>query len=258
MKNKQLSDERNKLLASIMKVSELPLFVLAIVWLALVIADLTDRSNSLLETVGVVIWVIFIIDFALKLFIASSKLTFLRKNILTIISLIVPAFRLFRVFRIFRLIRLSRGLRLVRVVGSFNRGMRSLANTLQKRAVIYVVLLSVIVILLGSAGLYAFERSVNPGFETFGSALWWTSMLVMSMGTENWPITSEGRVLTILIAIYGLAVFGYVAATIASFFIDKDAEDKLQDKKHWDDLKNEILLLKNEIHAMRDKDTSRE
>lgn len=254
MKNKQLADERNKLLTSIIKVSELPLFVLAIVWLALVIADLTDRSNSLLESVGVVIWVIFIIDFALKFFIASSKLTFLRKNVLTIISLIVPAFRLFRIFRIFRLMRISRGLRLVRVVGSFNRGMRSLANTLQKRAVIYVVLLSVIVILLGAAGLYAFERSVNPGFKSFGSALWWTSMLVMSMGTENWPVTSEGRVLCILIAIYGLAVFGYVAATIASFFIDKDAEDKAHDKKYWDDLKNEILLLKKEIHALKDKD----
>ncbi len=246
---KKLSGERNRLLAHIIRLSETPLFILALIWLALLIAELLDKSNPFLTTAGVVIWIIFIVDFLLKFIIATSKLKFLRKNILTIISLIVPAFRILRFIRIFRYIRLTKGLRLVKLVGSFNRGMRSLASTLQKRAVFYVFILSGIVVVLGAAGLYAFEKDVNEGFKTFGSSLWWTAMLVMSMGTENWPKTDEGRLLTILIALYGLAVFGYITATIATFFIGKDREDPPKNLKdsQFEELKKDILSLKREI-----------
>ena len=231
----------------------MPLFVLAIIWLILLIADLLDKSNRMLETIGLIIWVVFIIDFALKFIISTSKLKFLRKNVLTIISLIVPAFRVFRVFRIFRLLRVSRGLRLVKVIGSFNRGMRSLAVTMHKRAIVYVILLSLIVVLLGSAGMYAFEKGGNEGFHSYGNSLWWTAMLVMSMGTENWPKTAEGRFLCVLIAIYGLAVFGYITATIATFFIGKDQEDRKEDfdGSQIESLRKEIIMLKGEIKSLK-------
>jgi len=39
-------------------------------------------------------------------------------------------------------------------------------------------------------------------------------------------VTTEGRLLTMLLATYGLAMFGYVAATFASFFVGRDAEEK--------------------------------
>lgn len=247
--NKKLSGERKKLLNNIVRVSETPMIILAFIWLVLLVIELVDKTTSLLQNIGVIIWVIFILDFLLKFFIATEKLKFLKKNILTIISLIVPAFRIFRIFRIFRFIRLGRGVRLIKVVGSFNRGMRSLATTLHKRAVIYVVLLSIIVVLLGAAGMYAFEKGVNDGFKTFGSSLWWTAMLVMSMGTENWPKTNEGRFLCMLIVIYGLAVFGYITATIATFFIGKDAQEKTANLNvsEFEDLKKEIHSLKEEI-----------
>lgn len=250
---KKLSYERKRLLIYVMRYSELPLFILAIIWLALLVAELLDKSNSFLTNTGIVIWVIFIIDFVLKFIIATSKLQFLKKNILTLISLVIPAFRILRFIRIFRLVRLTRSLRLVKLLGSFNRGMRSLANTLERRAVIYVVILSGIVVLLGAAGMYAFEKEVNQGFKSFSSSLWWTAMLVMSMGTENWPKTNEGRFLTILIAIYGLAVFGYITATIATFFIGKDKEDnsKVDNVKQMEDLRKEILSLKEEIVMLR-------
>lgn len=254
MGSSNLNSERNKLLTQIIKVSEIPLFILSIIWLALLIAELTGKSSSLLETAGIYIWVIFILDFILKFFVAPSKLRFLRRNFLTIISLIVPAFRILRVFRIFRLIRLSRSLSLVKVIGSFNRGMRSLANTLHKRAVFYVVLLSVIVVLLGAAGMYAFEKDVNPGFKTYGNSLWWTAMLVMSMGTENWPLTNEGRVMCMLVVIYGLAVFGYITATIATFFIGKDADDSkktLSANTQWQDIQKELQAIKDEIGKLK-------
>ena len=81
------------------------------------------------------------------------------------------------------------------------------------------------VMLAGAAGMYAFERSVPGGALTdYATSLWWTSMIMTTMGSEYWPRTPEGRVLCVLLSLYAFAVFGYVTATLASYFVDTDAE----------------------------------
>jgi voltage-gated potassium channel len=59
-------------------------------------------------------------------------------------------------------------------------------------------------------------------FPDCSAALWWTAMLLTTMGTEDWPRTPEGRVLCLLLAIYAFAVFGYVTAAIAAYFVGQD------------------------------------
>jgi voltage-gated potassium channel len=39
-------------------------------------------------------------------------------------------------------------------------------------------------------------------------------------------VTTEGRLLTVLLSLYGFATFGYITATFASFFVGRDAEKK--------------------------------
>ncbi len=53
-----------------------------------------------------------------------------------------------------------------------------------------------------------------------------TAMRVITAGNEFNPSTPEGRGLAFLIAVFGYAVFGYVTATFATFFIGRDAEEK--------------------------------
>jgi V/A-type H+-transporting ATPase subunit I len=60
------------------------------------------------------------------------------------------------------------------------------------------------------------------GFSDYTSALWWTAMLLTTMGSEYWPKTAEGRTLCLVLALYAFAVFGYVTASLAAFFIDAD------------------------------------
>jgi voltage-gated potassium channel len=224
-KEKAIS-ERNQLLRRFENFFELPMVVLGFVWLALLIIELVYKTSPVLETFGLVIWGIFIIDFIIKFSLAPVKLQFLKTNILTLVSLVVPAFRIFRLVRILRLLRLSRGLRLVKVIGGLNRGMRALSATMQRRAFGYVILLSIIILFGGAAGMYAFEKEVEGGLSDYGTALWWTSMILTTMGSEYWPKTLEGRLLCIVLALYSFAVFGYVTATIATFFIGRDAADK--------------------------------
>ena len=74
--------------------------------------------------------------------------------------------------------------------------------------------------------MYRFEFDVpgGPGFADYGTALWWTAMLLTTMGSDYWPQTPEGRLLCLLLAVYAFAVFGYVTAAIAAYFIGKDQD----------------------------------
>lgn len=139
-----------------------------------------------------------------------EKRSFLRKNWLTAISLFIPALRVFRAFRFVRLLRGLRGIRLVRIISSFNRSLRSLGKTMQRRVFGYVMV-TLIVAFAGVAGMYAYENT-TPGFTSYWLALWWTAMRVITGGNEFNPITPEGRGLAFLITLFGYSIFGYVTA----------------------------------------------
>lgn len=222
--NAALKRQRNTLLMRIDRVLEGPMAFLGFVWLALLLVELTSGLSPALEFVSVVIWAVFILDFLLKLILAPHKMAFLKKNWLTAISLVIPALRIVRFVRVFRVIRGLRSVRLVKVVASLNRGMKSLGATMKRRGLKYVVVLTLVVIFGGAAGMYGFEN--GHGLKSYGESLWWTSMLITSLGSEYWPQTGEGKALCLLLAIYGFCVFGYITATLASFFVGRDAEEE--------------------------------
>ncbi len=103
--------------------------------------------------------------------------------------------------------------------------MNALRASLRRRGLGYVIGLTVTIALLGAGGMLAFEPAseVEGGFESYLDALWWTGMLLATMGSEFWPKSAEGRILCFLLALYGFAVFGYITASFASFFVERDA-----------------------------------
>ena len=248
-----LKNERYELLRRLEDSLETPMLVLAFVWLALLVGELIWGESLMFEVLGTIIWVIFILDFAVAFVLAPHKIAYLKNNWLTALSLLVPALRLFRfsrVFRLFRLARMGRSLRLLRVVSSLNRGMRALGASLSRRGFGYVLALTVLVAFTGAAGMYAFENAAPGGLKSYGEALWWTTMVLTTMGSQYWPLTIEGRVLCVFLALYAFAVFGYVTATLATFFIGRDAEDdeaELAGTKQLAALREEMIALREEI-----------
>jgi voltage-gated potassium channel len=253
----ELERERWELLARIDEAMEQPMILLAFIWLGLLIYEFTAGLSPGLEMLVYMIWAVFILHFLLGLIVAPAKRQYFRRNWLTALSLLIPAFRVFRVFRAIRLLRAARtvrSLQLVRLVASLNRGMRALGNTLAKRGFGYVVALTVVVMLGGAAGMLAFENPAairqagyeapdGAGLRTYGESLWWTAMILTTMGTDYWPRTAEGRILCWLLALYAFAIFGYITATIASFFIGQDAAER-------DKAENRSLVL-DEISVIR-------
>jgi voltage-gated potassium channel len=243
--------ERKKLLHTVETFLEGPMVFLGFVWLVLLVIELIWGLSDTLQFVSISIWMAFIIDFLIKLILAPGKLRFFKRNWLTAISLVIPALR---VLRFLRILRLLRGVRLIKIVASLNRSMKSLTATMKRRGFAYVMLLTLLVTLAGAAGMYAIEKG-HPGFENYGMALWWTAMRVITSGSDYWPITAEGRTLAFVLALFGYAIFGYVTATLATFFIGRDAEEEeapVAGAKDVEELKRMISALSSKIDQLEE------
>lgn len=235
---------------------ETVMVILGFAWMALLILELAYGLSPVLAAVFDVIWVIFILDFTVRLVRAPNKSRYLRANWLTGFSLLIPAIRVLRVLRVVRLFRMAsvvRGLRLVRLLTSFRRSTRALGATMRRRGFGYVIALTVIVVLAGAAGMYAFEREdpEQEGFRTYGDALWWTAMILTTLGSQYWPTTPEGRILCLILSIYAFTVFGYITAVLASHFIGRDSPQKSPPLRPQDlrNLQAQIAALREDLRG---------
>lgn len=107
---------------------EVPMFILSMVWLYLFIVELVTGLSPFQETLIIIIWILFIVEFALKLLLAPRRLRFIKQNWITIIALVIPAFRALRIFNAFRVLRSVRVINSTKVIRAFTSGSRFLAN----------------------------------------------------------------------------------------------------------------------------------
>lgn len=222
---------------------------LAFVWIALTIADLAGYTRPWVQATANAVWAIFVVDFAGRFLLAPVKTAFLRRNWLTLLALLLPALR---IFRIFRLARAARGVRLLRIFSSTNRTARALVRSLGRKGFAYVAALTVVVTFAGAAGMLVLEGAL---FRGYGDALWWTAMLMTTMGSEAWPKTPGGRALCFVLALYAFSVFGYVTAALASFLVERgpsnpDASPRLADEMAR--LRSEIGVLAARLESRRE------
>jgi voltage-gated potassium channel len=202
--------------------------------------------------------------------IAPARSVYLRENWLTAVALLLPAFRavrLLRALRALRAARVARSVALLRVITSLNRGMRAVNRALGRRGVGYVVALTAVVTVAGAAGMAQFESpaalrqagrgdvaDAGGGLGSYGEALWWTAMIITTMGSEYWPRTLEGRVLGWLLALYAFAIFGYITATIASLFLGRDAAGPPgPDRSELVALHAEVVALRAQVAEMAER-----
>lgn len=220
--------------------------LLGLTWLILIVVEFVWGLAPWMTWLSNLVWLVFLIEFVVRFGIAPAKGAFIQRNWSTLIALVLPALRIVRIGRALRLIRYTRGLKLVRLLTSINRGLRSLGRAMQKRGAGYVSLLTVAVVLAGAAGMLVFEGH-GPGspFSGYSEALWWTAMLVTTLGSDFWPQTAEGRMLTLLLSVYAVGVFGYLAASLASSFIDRESHQKAGNTRE------EMAALRREVEQLR-------
>jgi voltage-gated potassium channel len=118
----------------------------------------------------------------------------------------------------------------------------------------YALALTLLVLFGGSAGMHALEGGIRGGLRDYGDALWWTAMILTTMGSSYWPVTAEGRILCIFISLYAFGVFGYFTAFLATFFIGRDAEEEdgeVAGARKLEALRGEVRVLLEEVRRLR-------
>lgn len=233
-RDEQSLQEERTLQEAIAQVLELPMFVLSMIMLVLLIVELavpltSEARRSVTFTVSIIWWV-FVIEYAFMMFTAEDRWSYVRKHWLDGLFVLVPFFRVFAVLRAVRAIRLLRVVRpavLGRAFFTTRRGVRQLAHVLGRHSLPYVIAVTLVVLFLGALFMLLLERGAGGALITdYGDGLWWAVGAITTVGTELYPVTAEGRVLATLLMVYGVGIFGYIAATLASYFIRPEAEEE--------------------------------
>lgn len=224
---RQLAAERESLREQLFDVLDPVMAGLGLVAAVLLLVeftgDLSPRGAAWVDRAQTAIWALFALEFAAQFLLAPRKLRFLRGQWLAAVAVLLPTLRVFRALRAARALR---SLRLVRLLGGTNRAMRALREMLRGRQFGYLLALTLLVVALATAGIYALERDrPDATIRTVGDALWWASCLVTTINSEKYAVSAEGRVLAVLLRVYAVAIFGLLTANIAAFLVGRHREE---------------------------------
>jgi voltage-gated potassium channel len=162
--------------------------------------------------INAVLTLLFIYDFGLRFATAPSRsFYFIRNYGWADLLAIIPAFRIFRLFRIYKAYRIveKHGGRQVLTYLSQNRA----------ESALYILVLMVILIIEGGAFmvLQAERASSSANIQTASDAIWWAYVTITTVGYgDRYPITTQGRLVGILVLTTGVAVFATFAGLISS------------------------------------------
>ena len=237
---------------------ERPMLLLSFVWFLVIITELVNGMSPLLLSLGTVLWALFVFYFGLRLAVVPNRVIFLKRNWLFVLAILVPILRFFpflQTLSLARALTATFGMQVIWMFASADQGLRSLRRTMGRRGAGYALTFTVVVILAGAAGMLHFENdSPDPqGIHSYPKALWWAAMQITNIGSGYRPMTFGGHVLCLGISIFAVAIFGYLTALFAAFFIGRDAEDpksEIPNQTSINQLSGEVALLRKAIEEV--------
>ncbi|HYI14892.1 MAG TPA: potassium channel family protein [Thermomicrobiales bacterium] len=205
--------------------------------------------------------VIFLFDFGKNLLRADSKRDYLFwHGILDLLGSIpsIPALRLARVARVFRVARLLT-----------ERGMHGLAREIVQRraegALYLTSLLALLMLIIGSCLVLAFEAGIEDSNITTGrDAFWWAYVTITTVGYgDRFPVSNGGRVIGLALMTVGIGIFGVLTSFMSSVLLappkDKQPSPEsestgsghLGEHAEFEALRSELAGLRSELAETR-------
>ena len=206
--------------------------LLALLSIILVILDLCGKislASGALFWVDTCILIIFAVDYIIRFILVKGKWQFFKQNIFDLLAIIpfnsiFSFFRFARVFRIAKLTKLtklSKFTKLARLTAVFGRFGTRAKIFLHTNGFIYVLYTSGVLILISSVIMMYAEG------KSFFDALWWSIVTVTTVGYGDIsPETGVGRVMAVLLMIFGIGLISMLTGTITTYFTNRTNESK--------------------------------
>ncbi len=198
-----------------------------------------SQSQEVFDYVDNIICVLFVIDFFVCLYRAEYRLRYLATwgwlDLLSCIPTLDVA-RWGRLARVFRIFRVLRAVRSGKVLATLIVARRA------QSAILAAGLLMLLLIFLGSLSVLHFETGPDANIKSAEDAVWWafTTMTTVGYG-DRYPVSTEGRVIAVLLMLSGVGLLGILSGFLASWFLETDiAKDN-----------HELIELRSEVAALR-------
>ncbi len=196
-------------------------------------------TNSFFHIVDIITAILFIIDYVFRLITADYKLkkksvlSFLiypftpmaiidLVSILPALSIIGSGFKLLRLFRIFRTFRVFRVFKAFR----YSKSIVIIINVIEnsREALLAVCTLAFGYIIVSALIIFNVE---GDSFNTFFDAIYWATVSLTTVGYGDiYPVTTAGRIITMISSILGIAIVALPAGIITAGYMDALNEEK--------------------------------
>lgn len=194
------------------------------------------NTNSLFMIMERVSTVIFIVDYILRFLTADYKMgncsgkikafvlypftPLAIVDLLTIISslgVIASGYRILKLFRLFRTLRVFRAFKIVR----YSKSIVIISNVIkkQKESLLAVCVLAAAYIMICALIIFNVEPDT---FDNFFSAIYWATVSLTTMGYGDiYPVSTIGRVVTMISSFVGIAIVALPAGIITAGYMDE-------------------------------------
>lgn len=202
------------------------------------------ESNAFFDLLDMVAAVVFIFDYILRLLTADMKLkkgavSFLLYPvtpmaiidllaILPSFTILAPGLRLVKIFRLFRALRVFRSFKAFR----YSKSVTIIIDVIggQQAPLMAVCSMAVGYVLISALIIFNVEPDT---FSTFFDAVYWATVSLTTMGYGDiYPVTTIGRIVTMVSSFVGIAIVALPAGIITAGYMDAISEERNQGEKH--------------------------
>ena len=207
------NDSRERILNRLESLGELPLTVLSLALIPLLIGpflfELDSRTERVYTILESTLWAIFIVDITSKILISTNRFEYIKTHWIEVLLAVIPWFRILRVIRV--LVILAR----------YSQGVRRLAQ------LDTLIILSLTLVICAATALALIETGKASAVQNYHGALWWAAVTMTTVEyADPVPITIGGRVISLVLMLGGLTLFGAVTANIAALLLKSDNPDR--------------------------------
>ena len=226
------SAENNSKLSNVYDFIMMVAIVISVVPLAF------KETNTVFQWIDYITVTIFVLDYFLRLITADYKL---KKSVISFfvypitpmavidlisilpsITILNSSFRLLKLFRLLRTLKVLRAFKFLRYSKSFD----IITNVFrkQKKVLSAVATMAVAYILISALVIYNVEPE---SFETFFDAIYWATISLTTVGYGDiYPITTIGRIVTMISSAFGIAIIALPSGVITAGYLEEISKDK--------------------------------